>query len=72
MNSKAKRRSRSSIHNRALACLYAIGDLVVSLETWRRREQMSMQLAHVDARTLRDAGISEARRFIVINQPFRE
>ena len=40
------------------------------LEQRRRQQQLSMQLAHVDARTLRDAGISEAQRFIGVNHPF--
>ena len=40
------------------------------LEDWRRRERLSMQLAHVDAHTLRDAGISEAQRFIGVHHPF--
>ena len=70
MNNKAKRRIQSSIHSRAIDFLHAIGVLAENLESWRRRQQMSMQLAHIDARTLRDAGISEARRFIEINKPF--
>ena len=76
MNSKANRTSRPSIHKGLLSFLYTPGDhligLVMSLESWRRREQVSMQFAHIDTRTLRDAGISEARRFIEINKPFRE
>ena len=43
---------------------------VRALEDWRRRERLSMQLAHVDAHTLRDAGISEAQRFIGVHHPF--
>lgn len=40
-----------------------------ALERWRRRQQASEQLAHVDAHILQDAGISEARRFIEVNRP---
>jgi uncharacterized protein YjiS (DUF1127 family) len=76
MISKANRTSQTSIHNSTVAFLQAIGvpliGLVVSLESWRRRQQRSMQLAQIDARSLRDAGISEARRFIEINKPFRD
>ncbi len=42
----------------------------MALEQRRRQQQLSVQLAHVDARTLRDAGISEAQRFIGVNNPF--
>jgi uncharacterized protein YjiS (DUF1127 family) len=42
----------------------------MALENWRRQQQASMQLDHVDAHTLRDVGISESRRFIEINKPF--
>jgi len=76
MNSKANRTSQTSVYDGRLEILHALGvqlaDLLAGLESWRRRQQMSMQLAHVDPRTLRDAGISEARRFIEINRPFRE
>jgi uncharacterized protein YjiS (DUF1127 family) len=44
--------------------------MVASVENSRRRHQASMQLAHVEARTLRDAGISEAQRFLEVNKPF--
>jgi len=68
--------SPSSIHNRTLSFLCAISDhlleLVMSMESWRKRKQLDMQFAHIDPRTLRDAGISEARRFIEINKPFRQ
>ena len=42
----------------------------ILLEHWRQRRQVSMQFAHVDCRTLRDAGISEAQRFIGLHKPF--
>ncbi|MCP4472841.1 MAG: hypothetical protein GY815_19550 [Gammaproteobacteria bacterium] len=44
--------------------------MVAAVENSRRRHQASMQLAHVDARILRDAGISEAQRFLEVNKPF--
>ena len=40
------------------------------LESWRRRQQLSAELAHIDAHTLHDAGISDAQRFMGINRPF--
>ncbi len=44
--------------------------MVAAVENNRRRHQVSMQLAHVEAHILRDAGISEAQRFLEINKPF--
>jgi uncharacterized protein YjiS (DUF1127 family) len=44
--------------------------MVAAAENRRRRHQMSMQLAHTEARILRDAGISEAQRFLEVNRPF--
>jgi len=76
MNSKAHRTNQTPGHDSVLEIMQAIGarliDLLAGLESWRRRQQMSMQLAHIDPRTLRDAGISEARRFIEINKPFQD
>ena len=43
---------------------------VLALERWRRRQQASQQLACTDMRILRDAGISDAQRFIEVNRPF--
>jgi uncharacterized protein YjiS (DUF1127 family) len=39
---------------------------------WSRRQRLRHQLAAVDPRTLQDMGVSEAQRFIAINQPFKE
>ena len=52
---------------RATACM---AGLAIGLENWRRREQLSMQLAHIDTHTLRDAGISDAQRFLGVHHPF--
>ena len=49
------------------ACL---ADTLTLIQTWQRRHRSSRQLARVDARVLRDAGISEAQRFVAINKPF--
>jgi uncharacterized protein YjiS (DUF1127 family) len=66
--------TRSSVMTRSSNSLYAavghLASLLAALENWRRREQASMQLAHLDRHTLRDAGISEARRFIAVNKPY--
>ena len=59
----------SRINPVLLAPAYLAG-FARALEDWRRRERLSMQLAHVDAHTLRDAGISEAQRFIGVHHPF--
>jgi len=39
---------------------------------WHERYATRQQFARVDARTLRDCGISEAERFIEVNKPFWE
>ncbi len=44
--------------------------MVAGVENSRRQHQASMQLAHTQARILRDAGISEAQRFLEVNKPF--
>ena len=44
-----------------------LSSIVMSLEAWRQRDANSMQLAHIDPRTLRDIGISESQRFIAAN-----
>ncbi|MDH3387186.1 MAG: hypothetical protein OEN02_04705 [Gammaproteobacteria bacterium] len=46
--------------------------VATTLESWRRRQQESMQFARVEARILRDVGISEAQRFIAVNEPFHK
>jgi uncharacterized protein YjiS (DUF1127 family) len=48
------------------------GRVARTIETWRRRQRTRAQLAGVDAHILRDAGISEADRFIESNKPFWE
>lgn len=42
------------------------------LETWRQRHKERMQFAAIEARILRDAGISQAQRFVAVNKPFWE
>ncbi len=41
-------------------------------EAWRRHHRARMQFARIESRLLRDAGISDATRFIEINKGFRE
>ncbi len=50
-------------------CLFTA---LAALETWRRRHKASMQGARLEARVLRDLGISEAQHFIEVNKPFWE
>jgi uncharacterized protein YjiS (DUF1127 family) len=73
MNSIPATGSASSASTRGHSFLFAITDqlshLGMALDHWRRQQQTSMQLGHVDAHTLRDVGISESRRFIEINKP---
>ena len=49
-----------------------LSSIVMTLEAWRQRDANSMQLAHIDPRTLRDIGISESQRFIAVNKSFWE
>jgi uncharacterized protein YjiS (DUF1127 family) len=74
MNSIPATGTASPASTRAHSLLFTIADqlshLAKALEHWRRQQQTSMQLDHVDAHTLRDVGISESRRFIEINKPF--
>jgi len=73
MNTQTARDTKSPVVAAALSVLAAISEQLFSaamaLEQRRRQQQLSMQLACVDARTLRDAGISEAQRFIGVNHP---
>jgi uncharacterized protein YjiS (DUF1127 family) len=74
MNSIPATGTASPASIRAHSLMFTITDqlshLAMALEHWRRQQQTSMQLGHVDAHTLRDVGISESRRFIEINKPF--
>lgn len=74
MNSIPATGTASLASTRAHSLLFTVADqlshLAMALENWRRQQQASMQLDHVDAHTLRDVGISESRRFIEINKPF--
>ena len=74
MNSIPATGSASPASARGHSLLFAITDqlshLAKAMEHWRRQQQASIQLGHVDAHTLRDVGISESRRFIEINKPF--
>ena len=45
--------------------------LVMIPEKWRLRHKSSMELARLDKHTLQDIGISEATRFIAMNEPFQ-
>lgn len=44
--------------------------LASTLMLWQRRLVSRRQLAHLDARLLADAGISEAQRMNELNKPF--
>jgi len=45
---------------------------IKTVDTWRQRQKSRAQFAGLDARILRDSGISEAQRFIEGNKPFWE
>lgn len=53
---------------RIFAAVEALLGLASTLETSRRERKARMQFSRIDARTLRDAGISEAQRFL-LSQP---
>jgi len=45
---------------------------VMKLENWRLRHKSSMEFARIDAHTLQDLDITDARRFTEVNKPFWE
>ena len=69
MNHVTTTHSLSPVTTRVNLSLLAIVDflfgLVSTIETWRQSHKARMQFSQIDARTLRDAGISEAQRFIL-------
>jgi uncharacterized protein YjiS (DUF1127 family) len=73
MNIRSKNNARVNPTAGSGSLLMALRDhlyqLAMILENWRRCQQASVRFAHIDAHTLRDIGISEARRFIEINKP---
>ena len=76
MNPSAELRPRSPAAFVALPASPAFARTFTRLarviDTWRLRHKSSMQCARVDARVLRDLGISDAQRFIAVNKPFWE
>lgn len=73
MNIEAVTDTRSLLSSGIRSFLHSLASqpsqLAMALEHWRRRQQACMQFANIDAHTLRDVGISEARRFLEINEP---
>ena len=59
-------------HNIALGSVDWLAKTVRAINTWRQRQKSRAQFAGIDSRILRDAGISEAQRFIEGNKPFWE
>ncbi len=74
MNSVTSKDTKISGLTRVFYPVYPLLNQVAAvarmLEHWRRRQQANVQFAHLDPRILRDAGISEAQRFIEVNKPF--
>lgn len=72
MNRETFKHNPAAPATRPQASFLAIVDrllgLASTLETWRRERKARMQFSRIDARTLRDAGISEAQRFL-LSQP---
>lgn len=69
MNPVTITHSLSPVTTRPKLSLFALVDflfgLVSTIETRRQSYKAKMQFSQIDARTLRDAGISEAQRFIL-------
>lgn len=69
MNPVSITHSLSPVTTRPKLSLFAIVDflfgLVSTIETWRQSYKARKQFSQIDARTLRDAGISEAQRFML-------
>ena len=72
MNHAATLRYSSVLEARrnALRLIELASRIRETVDTWVRRHQTRRQFAGVDARILRDCGISEADRFIEVNKPF--
>ena len=72
MNRVTIKQNPSAPATRPLALFFAIVEwplgLASALDTWRRERKARMQFSRIDTRTLRDAGISEAQRFL-LSQP---
>ncbi len=51
-----------------LAVAHSLARFVMIVEKWRLQHKSSMELARLDKHTLQDIGISDANRFIVINE----
>ena len=58
--------------NIAIWCLGLLTRTIRVIGIWRQREILRSSLYRLDSSTLRDAGISEAQRFIEGNKPFWE
>jgi uncharacterized protein YjiS (DUF1127 family) len=68
----ARSRIAGAAQSPSAAVFAYIAEVFLILETWRRRHQTSMQFARVEARVLRDIGISDSKRFTEVNKPFWE
>jgi uncharacterized protein YjiS (DUF1127 family) len=58
--------------NLAIRSLELLTRVIKIIEIWRQREISRTSFYVLDPRILRDAGISEAQRFIEGNKPFWE
>ena len=55
-----------------LTIAHSLARFAMIPEKWRLRHKSSMELTGIDKHTLQDIGISDATRFIAMNEPFRE
>ena len=58
--------------NLAIGSLASLTRAIKVIDTWRQREISRASFYGLDSSILRDAGISEAQRFIEGNKPFWE
>jgi len=56
----------------SLELLIRLTGVIMIIETWRQREISRRSFDVINPSTLRDAGITEAQRFIECNKPFWE
>ena len=54
------------------ALAHNLARFAMAPEKWRLRHKSSMEFARIDKHTLQDIGVSDATRFIAMNQPHRE
>ena len=62
----------ASLNLSVFALAHNLAKFAMAPEKWRLRHKSSMEFGRIDKHTLQDIGISDATRFIAMNEPFWE